>query len=337
MTILTMVRRFRWAACQLDTIAQCVTPGKVRRALQDLPKTLEETYGRILRTIDEGQNAEEALKILTWLTYAARPLTVVEALEVTGIFAEGISRFDGDEVLRDSHDILRICPSLVSIFTSGKSINTTDNDYDDMDDLGVYEITETIPETEYVRLAHFSVKEYLVSSRLCIERYSLQYRKSHDILANHCLVYLLRFKDDEWQLNDCELNFRLARYAARFWTHHARISDALSQQHRNLSMELLTPNSKAFETWTRFYDLSGPWTSTPNVRRRIKELPSPLFAACQEGLTHAVCKIVDDALTDINEQWKDKGNTLYVASLGGYEKIVEILLMKGANVDAEGG
>ena len=55
------IHRFRWAACQLDALAQCVTRGKVRRALQDLPKTLDETYARILRAIDEGQNAEEAL------------------------------------------------------------------------------------------------------------------------------------------------------------------------------------------------------------------------------------------------------------------------------------
>ncbi|KAI6914759.1 hypothetical protein KC318_g468 [Hortaea werneckii] len=61
------IRTFRWAACQLDTLTQCYTRGKVRRALQVLPKDLDETYARILRTIDEGHNAEEALKILTWL------------------------------------------------------------------------------------------------------------------------------------------------------------------------------------------------------------------------------------------------------------------------------
>ncbi|RMY37711.1 hypothetical protein D0866_03089 [Hortaea werneckii] len=34
---------FRWAACQLDTLTQCYTRGKVRRALQVLPKDLDET------------------------------------------------------------------------------------------------------------------------------------------------------------------------------------------------------------------------------------------------------------------------------------------------------
>ncbi|KAK1047098.1 hypothetical protein LTR74_017830 [Friedmanniomyces endolithicus] len=126
---------FRWAACQLDTLAQCVTRGKVRRALRDLPKTLDDTYARILSRIDEGQNAEEALKILRSLAYAERPLTANEVLEVTGILTEkDSSHFDEDEVLRDSRDSLRICSSLVSITSSGDGANVF---YDDMEDESV--------------------------------------------------------------------------------------------------------------------------------------------------------------------------------------------------------
>lgn len=224
--MLTTVRRFRWAACQLDALAQCVTRGKVRRALKDLPKTLDETYARILYAIEEGQNAEVALKILTWLSYAERPLTTTEVSQVTGIVTGEECRFDKDEVVEDSNDILRICSSLVSIATAGTGSKNT-NDDDDDDDVTYEQVfdSEQGPGTRvmYVRLAHFSVKEYLISTRPSIERYRLSDQESHDTLATCCLVYLLRFTGDEWHDSACESIFSLARYASRFWTQHARL------------------------------------------------------------------------------------------------------------------
>ncbi|KAI7519891.1 hypothetical protein KC331_g20486, partial [Hortaea werneckii] len=104
---------FRWAACQLDTLTHCLTLGKVRRTLQDLPKTLYDTYDRMVRTINESQNGEEALKVLRWLVFARRPLSAQELLQVTGIvIEEDVPRFDKDEVLKDPRDILRICYGL---------------------------------------------------------------------------------------------------------------------------------------------------------------------------------------------------------------------------------
>jgi hypothetical protein len=64
-----------------------------------------------------------------------------------------------------------------------------------------------------------------------------------------------RFKGEQWREPGCKFDFPLARYAARFWTQHARASDALSQQQPNLSIELLTTNHTEFETWIRFFDL----------------------------------------------------------------------------------
>ncbi|KAK3619913.1 hypothetical protein LTR22_025799 [Elasticomyces elasticus] len=118
---------FRWAACQLDTLAGCVTRGKIRQALAELPKSLDETYERILCAIDKGEHAEEALKILIWLTYAERPLTATEVLQVTGIVMGYDHHFDEDEVLEEPNDILRICSSLVSVTTDMRDHNGVSN------------------------------------------------------------------------------------------------------------------------------------------------------------------------------------------------------------------
>jgi hypothetical protein len=80
---------------------------------------------------------KRALKILRWLVYAERQLTVTEVLEVTGIYLEEDPRVDEDEVLRDSHDILRVCSGFVSITTAVEGSNESDND-DRTDDQSAY-------------------------------------------------------------------------------------------------------------------------------------------------------------------------------------------------------
>jgi ankyrin repeat protein len=335
--MLTTVRRFRWAACQLDALAQCVTRGKVRRALQDLPKTLDETYARILHAIEEGQNAEEALKILTWLSYAERPLTTAEVSQVTGIVIGEECRFDEDEVLEDSNDILRICSSLVSIATAGTGNNKSDDDDDDSTYDQIFD-GEQGPDAGviYVRLAHFSVKEYLISTRPSIERYRLSGQESHDTLATCCLVYLLRFKEDEWQNPDCESIFSFARYASRFWTEHARVSGMRSNQQRDLSTKIFTQNSTAFLAWMRFFDIDRSWDRDPDIRRTLHALPKPLYVASHEGLAQAVSAVLA-AGAEVNAQGGEYGNALQVASLRGHEEVVQTLLAAGAEVNAQGG
>jgi ankyrin repeat protein len=335
--MLIMFCRFRWAACQLDTLAQCVTLGKVRRALQDLPQTLDATYERILRTIDEGQHAEEALKILTWLTYAERPLTAPELLHVTGIMVGEESRFDEEEVLRDQNDIVSICSSLVSFTTDGTGNNGLGNDDARENQVFVPKtFFDTVYRVTYVRLAHFSVKEYLVSSRPRIERYRLQVQEAHDILARYCLVYLLRFEKEEWRSFNCESVFSLARYAARYWTQHARASGIPSKQQQDLSMELFTQNTTAYIAWMRFFDINQPWNRAPYIGRMIVELPNPLYVASYEGLEHTVKSILHTG-ADVNAQGGEYGNALQAALYRGHVKVVQILVDAGAEVNVQGG
>jgi ankyrin repeat protein len=329
--VLTITHRFRWAACQLDELARCLTRGRVREALRTLPKTLGETYARILRAIDGGDYSEEALKILTWLTYAKRPLTAIEVLQVTGIVLKGNHRFDEDEVLEDPKDILRICSSLVSVTADGEV-----SDHDATAHYITHGKMNAGPRVMHVRLAHFSVKEYLVSSPACIAKYRLQSQVSHDMLARSCLVYLLRFHEDEWQSPDCETGFPLARYAARCWTQHSRASGILSNQQRDLSVKLFVSQSTAFSTWMRFFDISRQWDQAPDIRRAFAELPRPLYVASQEGLAHAVSAILE-AGADANAQGRRCGSALQAASGGGHDKVVQILVAAGADVNAQGG
>jgi len=287
----------------------------VRRTLDKLPEDLPETYDRIIRNIDRSRAGTVAREVLRWIVYSQRQLTTSELLEVTGFLVQERPRFDREEALGDLDDILRICSSLVSVTLSEDGTSSQPDDRSER-------YAAFAP--KYVRLAHASVREYLLSDKPYLAHYSLHDRESHDILASCCLVYLLRFEADEWTADDWESVFPLARYAAEFWTKHARISGGWSQHSRDLSMELLTRRKPAFRAWSYL-----------GCKQQIADLP--LLAASREGLTYAVRIILQKDNTNI-DAWLDgwlleSRNALSEASAEGHEEIVEMLLHQGANVN----
>src|SRR5436190_21073547 len=55
-------------------------PRDIRAVLASLPQTLDETYNRILKSIDSRYH-QEAITALTWLALSVRPLTLDEVAE----------------------------------------------------------------------------------------------------------------------------------------------------------------------------------------------------------------------------------------------------------------
>jgi hypothetical protein len=172
----------------------------LQKALVVLPPNLDQTYNRILAAIDEDYS-QYALRILQWLTFSARPLLIDEVAEVVAIDAKRDPAFDRDEVLEDPLEVLNICSSLVTM---------TDDDN--------YRVGES--SRQIIALAHYSVKEYLVSDRIWTgkaARYGMREDICHNSLATSCLSYLLQFQQLELK-PDFLKSFKLARYSAEFWT-----------------------------------------------------------------------------------------------------------------------
>ena len=119
----------------------------LRKTLKSLPKTLDDTYARILVSINEAYS-QDAFRILQWLVYSARPLLLEEVAEIVAINTEE-AQFNPEDRLSDPRDLLTICSSLVTTVSV-----TTEGNYGASN-----EATE-------LRLAHFSVKEYLISDRI---------------------------------------------------------------------------------------------------------------------------------------------------------------------------
>lgn len=161
--------RFRWVSCQLDSLRKCLRPAAVRKTLSTLPSTLDETYERILLNIDE-QYRQEAQVALNWLVASRRVLTVEELAEAVSIGTDSGGLFDPSNRLFEPNAICSVLSGLVTIVQKKSRRGSAD-----------------------IRLAHFSVEEYLVSDRLAQSRAShfhIPFAISNIRLAAASLIYL---------------------------------------------------------------------------------------------------------------------------------------------------
>ncbi|KAL2040634.1 hypothetical protein N7G274_006613 [Stereocaulon virgatum] len=108
---------FRWAVCQLDAIHKCVNLDILRKLLRNLPKTLKDTYQRILCSIDE-ECVDIALKTLQWLTFYARPMSLDEIAEIVAIDLTKDPKFDDARRLRRPEDVVSSAQALLSSYRS---------------------------------------------------------------------------------------------------------------------------------------------------------------------------------------------------------------------------
>ena len=167
--------RFRWAFCQLEELQKLklTKPSQVERALTSLPASLDETYERMLIGIDvEYRN--EAVMLLKWLAYAQSPPTLGELAEVMVINLED-STVDSDDC-GSPEDTLDILSGLVTCIDNRDQTASDgrDNDYSDVTDANNEQSTRhrrrRIDKETKVRLAHYSVKEYLESGRIATSK-----------------------------------------------------------------------------------------------------------------------------------------------------------------------
>jgi hypothetical protein len=286
----------------------------LRKALATLPATLDLTYERILSAISE-EESEYAMRILRWLAFSARPLSLEEVAEVIAIDVTRDRAFDRDEVLEDPLDALSICSSLVTrVMVMGRRSRAW----------GLYPT---------IALAHYSVKEYLVSDRIKLGRtkqYSLQELDCHDTIARACLRYLVQFAQPRICSEDSVGDHALARYSARYWFDHLRNTGELMQETVQIAVNLLSMENPAFLAWIKLCIPEYRWRGSDRL------MPNPLFHAALLGLSNVVKQLLN-AGADVNMQDEWYGSALMAASLGGHENTVKTLLESGADVNMHSG
>ena len=285
-------------------------PASIRQTLNQLPKSLDDTYLGVLRQIPEVNQAH-AHRMLECLVVAVRPLSVEELAELLAFEFDtapgGIPKYRPALRLdNQTQAVLSTCSSLVTIID---------------DEHWLY------GRRQIVQFSHFSVKEFLVSNRLApsigdISRYHIRLGHAHTTLTQACLGLLLH-SDNQIAEGIVEAS-PLAGYGAEHWVEHAQFEDVAS--HVKDAMEtLFDPDKPHFETWVKICDIDPNWGDIP-------ERASPLYYS-------AICGFYDltEHLAIQHPQYVNAFGGAYefplLAALGqGHVEVAELLLKRGAYV-----
>ena len=287
--------------------------------LKELPETLDKTYERVLRDINRA-NRDHARRLLQCLTVAIRPLRVAELAEVLALdFGTdtygGTPKLNPDWRWEDQKQVaLSTCSSLISI--------VDEKDY------------------QVVQFSHFSVKEYLTSSRLAVSSADVSHfhilpEPAHTILAKSCLCVLLQL-DEHADRENVEKSSPLAQYAAEHWVDHVKF-EQVSSHLREAMEDLFDPVKPCFSAWLRVHDI--------DVEREthLYQFSSPYWGHAAAPLYYAALCEFHDLAEHLVIKYPQQVNSIggrYVSPLAaalsmGDLNIAQLLYDHGAYVDVQ--
>lgn len=166
------------AKLQLDYICGLRSDRAIKEALVKLPSGIFSTYDEILYQLctKNPDDVEDMKRILQWLVYSMKPLTLEQLAEIVSIRPDDRT-LDESGIPTDLMDLAACCGSLVAIHAQDKSSN---------EDLRG-------PNLILITLAHASVEEYLTSGRIgrgLSSTFHMDAKVVHHELAKTCLQYL---------------------------------------------------------------------------------------------------------------------------------------------------
>ncbi|KAH8707020.1 ankyrin repeat-containing domain protein [Phaeosphaeriaceae sp. PMI808] len=300
---------FRWADLQLKSLKECHTVRAIESALADLPKDLNVIYTRSLRQVPE-RHKRDVVQLLQLLMVSGDAVTREMALDVMAVNLDAVQPqrpFQPENRMQDLKALSTIMSNLISVSQHHNGV--------------------------YFRLAHSSVKDYLLLSSLehpfngCFLGAT-----THASLVRVCLAYIISV-DPKCRRDKIKQEYPLAEYSAQRWPEHARHAETDPASQESI-LRFFLKEREAYTLWGAIHQ--------PDVYKfisgllEIKNMGPPLYYASFCELACTVEKLLKQDANP-NEQGGRCGNALQAASNRGHEKIVQMLLDKGADVNAQGG
>ena len=287
-------------------------PASIRKVLNDLPKTLDETYGSTLLGIDE-EKREYAQRLFRCLTVSIRPLRVKELADILAVqFDEATPpTFNAAWRPEDAEEaVMSVCSSLITVVDRGGH--------------------------QTIQFSHFSVKEFLTSERLATAEGRLSYyhilpEPAHTILAHASLSVLLQL-DDKIDRNTID-HFPLALYAARHWIDHAQYRN-VSSHIQEVMERLFDPEKPHFSAWVWLYDIDRHWMEPMSEIRPTRPEAMPLYYASLCGFRGLVEKLISTHPQDVNIRGGSHVTPLHAATFKRHLEVASLLLENGADPSA---
>ena len=295
--------------CQLAHLRHCLR-GRVRRALDELPKSLDETYARTLEDIGD-QNWEYAHRLFQCVAVAARPLRIKELAEFLAFDFNGAPTPEYLEDWRHEdprHAVAFICSSLL--------------------------IVVNVDGSQVIQFTHYSVKEYLTSTRITreketVSRFHISMTSAHTMVAQGCLGVLLHLGENVTK-RGLE-KFPLVKYAAEHWVGHAQFERA-SPDIQDGMKRLFDPKNRHFPIWIWIHDPERSCHLSERSEYPSQLRATPLHYAAFCGIHDVIKFLIVERSQDVNARgfYYDE-TSLSVASRKGHLNVVRVLLEHSAD------
>jgi hypothetical protein len=294
-------------------VLQHCLPPSIRRTLEELPISLDETYERVLKEIGPA-NRDHAYRLLQCLTVAIRPLRVEELTEILML---DYDRVEGEipEVIESwgredwQQSVLSTRSSLITVVNDGES--------------------------HVIQFSHFSVKEFLTSDRLAAfnedtSDFHIDPEPAHTTLARACLGILLHL-DGGSNNNRAVDSFPLVIYASHHWVEHAQFG-LVSSRIEDGMRRLFDSTKPYFSAWLRLHDIDEPWSSFGVYKGR----GSPLYYASLCGFRYLAAHIIAEHPEQVYTQGGRDPSALAAALHKRHFDVAKLLYQQGASVDVIG-
>ncbi|KAI5841806.1 ankyrin repeat-containing domain protein [Morchella snyderi] len=329
---------FLWVKFQLDLLCSQTSDRHIRKALQNLPATMDETYTRCLASIEKKSKSEIELakKIFMWLTYAQRPMRLGELSQAVAMELDMETPEDiEDSIVNDLELLVTVCGGLVTV-----------------------DIMHRMYTHSTVRFVHFTVQEFLVGQKSGSSAILKQNSQlAHEEIAQMSIKYLMiMYSAPSEDITPWD-NFDT--YATNFWHYHIRVLNQLSEDVWVLLYSFLCSGELFYRTIPQFQMLSDDTSRriSPSTIAAVLDLPLALSRLMQENLDksdptengleaiHWAAEIGSfkgiewllERGVDVNGMSAYGSTALYCAVLKQNKDLVEFLISKGADVNAKGG
>lgn len=286
-------------------------------------------YAQILHDISSKDQfpsrQPQAIRLLQFLAFSERPLTIEEAVDALAVNLSEWPSFRETNRMPRVEEITQYCPSLVTLRRSCDSNNPVHT----------------------VQLAHTTVKEYLMSDEID-QDWGRHFRESQARLS--ILQVNLAYAEFMWEkdpFNDQPFSkeLYLSNYMKEFLFAHARVADNESEG-ANLLAGFLQ-RSSALKAWTcRFSPATSKLLKSGTYSEML--IPSAMFLAAHFGLEQTMRLLIGRCVMDclfelpISEnlfgffesspETRRYVSPLYAAAEAGYTGISKLLVKSAPSV-----
>ncbi|KAK3986791.1 ankyrin repeat domain-containing protein 17 [Cladorrhinum sp. PSN332] len=311
---------FQWAHLVVEKVLDLERGGyalkKIEAEVDSLPTDLRNLYQKLTEDMKPGS---DSLKLVQWICFARRPLTIGELPWAMVIDADC------------PHQSLRACQSADDYVSDPARIERQVQTLS----CGLAEVSKG--RQPVIQFIHQSVKDFFLGEGLLAlsgcKTSSEAALKAHFRFSNICMRYLEMEEISRSNVYE-NANFPFLRYATTSWVSHIQQCDAESTRPEDFLELFYWPSNTLMELWVHAYraldpfhlDCPNPGTSLLHVASRHRLL----------RLLTAILKRGNQISMDINTRDGWGWTPLSLAANEGHEAIVKLLLGTGkVDIDAK--